>query len=94
MTLEMVKVKVTESRQVADDLYVVGDVVEVTAERALRYAGYFRPLEEIKRVYPGAMSKGQLIDYAAANDIDIEGAANNPERVALIDMWLADEQGE
>ena len=94
MTSETIKVKVLESRQVADDLYVVGEVVEMAPERALRYAGYFQPLEEIKSVHPKAMSKGALIDYAAAHDIDIEGAANNQERVALIEMWLADEQGE
>ena len=33
MTSETIKVKVLESRQVADDLYVVGEVVEMAPER-------------------------------------------------------------
>ena len=94
MAVEMVKVKVLESRQIADDLYEIGDVVTITAERAMRYVGYFKPLEDIKGIYPKSMSKGELIEYAALNDIDIEGAANNTERVELIELWLDDEQGE
>jgi hypothetical protein len=91
---ETIQVKVIESRQVADDIYAAGDVVEMLAERALRYPAYFRPLEPVKGAYPKSMTKGELIKFAGENDIDLSSAGNNHQRVNILEDWIRENEGE